>query len=740
MGDDDLLSAFNYASALQRTPSAEKPQNVTQKNGTQRFTGSRAIQSPAGSNNMLGDDDDPFGLSQMQQSKQPSNTQAMDEDDILGDLSKPISEVASRKQAETTRTAQSSSRRRQSIHDKALAELMDMGFPLERAQYALGQTESGNDVQVAVSVLLNEAHSASSNKPKPQPTQERRRPEGTNQKRRESETPPWLNGTSRSQSTKDVNAVGGEDKELTQYATEIGNSMWKSANTLWKTGQKKVAKAVADLQQEGGDSSQPRWMREAQGEQLGQDLPKGKSKAGATDVTNEVAMLASGKQKPASRPTTQQRRISDLRAHSSPATRRDRPPPVSKTSDQRPQSRPQSARADASIKPTQRLNRQAIEDETAQAYISPARRKKQQQAQAPSQPKAPEETLDIFSSEVTPPPSRLSQTSSAPPLSSRLPSRPKQQPVVPRKAPSVPSTIVETSHRHRKAGTEAFKRGDYVAAHSSYSTALNGLPGPHPLTIVIRSNRAITSIKSGDAKSALIDAEAALQTIGPSNGEGESVSLSSEEGDKPMRDFYGKALMRKAEAFEHMEKFSDAAKAWRDAVQAGIGGTIAIQGRNRCEKASGRGDDSRAKSTPPKPISKPVAKSSAMRDLGGPAPGEAEAVKRLRAAEAAAVAASDEAFALTDAVEARIANWKGGKADNLRALLGSLDTILWVDAGWNKVGMSDLVLPQRVKIIYMKAIAKVHPDKVSIYKPTGKSSRVTNVDYRFRRTRRLSRK
>ena len=35
------------------------------------------------------------------------------------------------------------------------------------------------------------------------------------------------------------------------------------------------------------------------------------------------------------------------------------------------------------------------------------------------------------------------------------------------------------------------------------------------------------------------------------------------------------------------------------------------------------------------------------------------------------------------------------------------------DAGWKKVGMSDLVLPQKCKIVYMKAIAKVHPDKVS---------------------------
>jgi hypothetical protein len=91
----------------------------------------------------------------------------------------------------------------------------------------------------------------------------------------------------------------------------------------------------------------------------------------------------------------------------------------------------------------------------------------------------------------------------------------------------------------------------------------------------------------------------------------------------------------------------------------------------------------------------------------------AEAVKRLRLANAAADKADDEKFALTDAVDARLTAWKGGKADNLRALLQSMDNVLWEGAGWKKVGMSDLVMPNKVKIIYMKAIGKVHPDKVS---------------------------
>ncbi|GME82760.1 unnamed protein product [[Candida] boidinii] len=57
--------------------------------------------------------------------------------------------------------------------------------------------------------------------------------------------------------------------------------------------------------------------------------------------------------------------------------------------------------------------------------------------------------------------------------------------------------------------------------------------------------------------------------------------------------------------------------------------------------------------------------------------------------------------------------WRNGKADNLRALLSSLHLILWKETNWKPVGLTDLVLDKKVKIIYMKAVAKTHPDKIS---------------------------
>jgi hypothetical protein len=223
----------------------------------------------------------------------------------------------------------------------------------------------------------------------------------------------------------------------------------------------------------------------------------------------------------------------------------------------------------------------------------------------------------------------------------------------------------------------------------------------------------------GDPKAAVADADAALAIIGVSKGDGEKIHPGGTESEKDMKEFYGKALMRKAEALEHMEKWAEAGKVWRTAVEAGVGGAISIQGRSRCDKAAGGGDKAATPAVAKRPPVRkaPPPKVPALADLGGGPATDSEAVRRLKEANAAAEKADDEKFALTDQVDAKLLAWKGSKADNLRALLGSLDKVLWPEAGWNKVSMGDLVLPNKVKIVYMKAIAKVHPDKVSILPP-----------------------
>ncbi|XP_055849819.1 cyclin-G-associated kinase [Episyrphus balteatus] len=59
----------------------------------------------------------------------------------------------------------------------------------------------------------------------------------------------------------------------------------------------------------------------------------------------------------------------------------------------------------------------------------------------------------------------------------------------------------------------------------------------------------------------------------------------------------------------------------------------------------------------------------------------------------------------------RIMEWTEGKKSNIRALLCSLDTVLWTDAKWKKCEMSTLITPVDVKKAYRRACLAVHPDK-----------------------------
>jgi len=178
-----------------------------------------------------------------------------------------------------------------------------------------------------------------------------------------------------------------------------------------------------------------------------------------------------------------------------------------------------------------------------------------------------------------------------------------------------------------------------------------------------------------------------------------------------MKEFYGKALMRKAEALEQMERWKEAGDVWKRCMEHGVGSSTAIQGRQRCEKALAPKPPASRTATP-KPVPKPKPK-SALSDLGGGGE-DSDAVKRLREAHKEAEKADDEKFALSDKVEERIGRWRDGKRDNLRALIGSLDAVMWEGSGWKKVGMHELVQNNKVKVNYMKAIGKTHPDKVCL--------------------------
>jgi hypothetical protein len=754
--EDDILAGFNSAAPVDASSHFPPQHNFNSGRSTPAATQASRVPKdlPPASNNGgfdFDDDDDPFGLSKIAQKPTPSAGQPTsngDDDDILGMLAKPVSEIPRPKPQAEPRKQKSSplpQSRDQAPDDdhpqsKAVAELVDMGFPADKAADALAQTDTGMNVQAAVGVLLNQAHEEAKQKSRGRQDQTQHEPlpdrsqRPQKQGRTEPSTPSWMREEIADRSSsrnKDGRSPAGE-KDVAQYAQDIGSTLFKSANSLWKTSQKKVQRAVADMQAES-DGSQPKWMREALAQENAnrerrQQPDKGRSagKAPQKDVTDEAMMLESNAGRP-QKPSRQAQTTSPF-----PDEKQRTRTPVNNmfqdgTSAQRDS--PQKSMQQPGYRPPNKLTRQEVEAEATQFYVSASRRKGTTPKPAES-PSTSSDLADRTRSPLTSPPIQSKNPFSPqkpkptpPPTSSRaspapIPTRPKAPP---RQVPPTSSLALKSSSTHRQNGSEAFKRGDYSAAHTHYTSALQGLPSTHPVTIIIYCNRALTNIKVGDPRAALSDADTALSTIGASRGEGEKIPVGGPEADKEMKEFFGKALMRKAEALEHMEKWSEAAKAWKEAVEAGVGGAVSIQGRNRCEKAAD-GGASKPVSRPasrPVPAKKPPPPKqmrSALSDLSGTLQssngGDGEAVKKLREANAAAEKADDEKFALTDKVDAMLVTWKGSKSDNLRALLGSLDKVLWPEAGWTKVGMQDLVMANRVKIVYMKAIAKVHPDKV----------------------------
>ena len=745
--DSDLFSAFNASVPVDRSshmsppslsPSIDGPDSSRAPNSSSAFKGGNG----SSRSHTEEEDDDPFGLSTngyITVSKQETavNRNLEDEDDVLGLLGRPVSEF-SKPPPDNAKAPESASDTSTHAQDRAFAELVDMGFAPEKSRTALEATESGTDVQAAVGWLLNQAHEESRKESQPRrrvdnpsansrPQQSKRVPGRRKSSGGGSTKPAWMREQEpdgAAHRRQDSRSPANGERDPSQYAAEIGNKMFKTANSLWKTGTKKLNQAVAEFNSDS-DSNQPKWMKDIQPET---SVRKSRSSKRDSDADDHDRVARKAAQQP--RPRQTQPDVTDealmLEADSRPPPRNSRPkedvsqkfseppPPQSRSSEPPKQAIPQPKfmQQPTARDPRAKLSRQAIEEEASQAYISPARRKKTT-SKAPLTELEPDllfgssqsqDRLDPVSSRPKP----VSQAAKHP--TATLPTRP---PPPTRKVPTISPFALQASTKARQEGTLAFKRGDYAHATTLYSTAITTVPSTHPLVLPLLANRALAHLKTGDPKAAIADAKSILDLIGPSRGASETVELGGNEGVKPMVTYWEKAMTRQAEALEQIERWSEAAAVWKSCVEAGVGGATSIAGKNRCEKAVAAPSQLTPSATrkPAAPRTRP--KFSALGDLAPESAQSAEAVSRLRAANAAADRVDDEKFALADVVDSRVKKWRLGKESNLRALLSTLQNVLWEGSGWKEIGMGELLMPGKVKINYMKGIAKVHPDKVS---------------------------
>ncbi|CAH9114329.1 unnamed protein product [Cuscuta epithymum] len=72
----------------------------------------------------------------------------------------------------------------------------------------------------------------------------------------------------------------------------------------------------------------------------------------------------------------------------------------------------------------------------------------------------------------------------------------------------------------------------------------------------------------------------------------------------------------------------------------------------------------------------------------------------------------EERQRIAESFDIEIKRWAAGKEGNLRALLSTLQYVLWPECGWQPVSLTDLITGASVKKVYRKATLCIHPDKV----------------------------
>ncbi|KAK7282694.1 hypothetical protein RIF29_11672 [Crotalaria pallida] len=72
----------------------------------------------------------------------------------------------------------------------------------------------------------------------------------------------------------------------------------------------------------------------------------------------------------------------------------------------------------------------------------------------------------------------------------------------------------------------------------------------------------------------------------------------------------------------------------------------------------------------------------------------------------------EERRRIAETADVQIKRWAAGKEGNMRALLSTLQYVLWPECGWQPVSLTDMITSTSVKKIYRKATLCIHPDKV----------------------------
>ncbi|KAF9345597.1 hypothetical protein BGX26_002966 [Mortierella sp. AD094] len=586
-----------------------------------------------------------------------------------------------------------------SREDGDIAQIVAMGFSVERAKLALAMTEGGRDIEAAIDYLVQNDEAEDQLPP-------RRRTPTTSERKTPSERRPYRGDSDPSmEDRRRRNQRQGQDastvQQLQQHkdkfigtASVFGMSVLSKANEIYKQGREKVQAVMEDMTAEEPRSTGARrheWVED-------EYKPSG---GGYKDSDSEDEVYSGRRQ---------QQRENEQR---------------------KPQQQQQQQRL--------RQEKEGFED----TYVSSARRGTQSSSSRNQNTLFSMDDSSSTSKFTSPSNSKhnapTKSTSSRPAAArapSPLPSKPARPPRV---LVQANSQQLAESNNFKEKGNEVFKLGQFGQAAELYLRASQALPSGHVLLIVTQNNRAAALLKIGEYRETVVECDRTILLVHGPDGQGHTDVLPASAGVN-LKDQLGKALMRRATAYENLEKYKEAKDDWVKLKELEPGHRNAAEGHRRCEKAIAvmNGSSPIVRKAPTSSSSSPSSSSSGVRANTGlkstSSPmqdifashqqsnneaktranlNQSEGVSKLRQTAALQEKEEDEKLRLRDKVDQKMTLWKAGKEDNVRALIASLGSVLWEGAGWKPVGMHELVTPAQVKIKYMRAIGKVHPDKLS---------------------------
>lgn len=554
----------------------------------------------------------------------------------------------------------------QELRDGALAELMDMGFPLAKANAALDSTASGYDLDGAISFLMEQAHSQTSSRQQQQQQPQRSRWESPLQE------PP--------QSGEDFGSI----------VNDLSSEFMSTASFLFNTGKKKIQEGVDMYRRQRLDNNdgQPLWMKNQSRYKANSMKVPGFTDEDEQEMDPETMRQLIQQQRLREQRLRQEKQRQDdlLSAQTSPS-------PSTSMSSRSPSSLSRDDRRSNASKPSRHED-----DSVFEIYTSSSRHRSSKANTRDATPttKRAAEVPFLIETSTTPTKASATDISSAPKLT----------------IPPLDSAQTMSFTASREIGQEKFKTGDYTASLENFLAASSVIPADHPYQIILNSNLAVVYSKLGNPKEQLAVSTRGLDLLSKNTGNAPVSDLSTIdiEANKNLKTFWVKLMTKRAESLEFLEKWTDAKEAYETLIKEGESTKAVMDGKNRCVKILNPKPQTSSRPGT-RTQSRPSTVPKQSRQVSPPK--DSEILKHVQETNMKREKEEEEKFNLHDKVELQLDTWRAGNKSNIRALICSLDKILWPELNWQPVKLTDLVLDKKVKIYYMKAVAKTHPDKLS---------------------------